>query len=144
MPPDFEQRILHRVDDSLSHLIFLELVSLMDAGDDNVKLFEDAVGIIQRAVPQNIGFSSTQYLNRHFFLYASDLIPLLLQSVELKTSRIVSSRRMISDRYVLHAHSLCGRSHFLHGVAAIGISSMAMNQSFDVRDCDQIRRNRVA
>src|SRR5437660_12922469 len=47
--PDLEYRLLHRADYSPRHLILVHFVTGMNAGNDNVEFFQDAIRIIQRA-----------------------------------------------------------------------------------------------
>src|SRR5262245_41715389 len=56
MTPYFEQRVLHRIDDPTRHFGFVEFISLMNAGDDDVELLEDMIGVVQSSVAKNIGF----------------------------------------------------------------------------------------
>src|SRR5262249_5813130 len=63
MSPDLEQRILHRVDDAVRHLGFVEFVTLMNAGDYDVEFLQDVIGVVQRSVAEDIGFSSSKQLD---------------------------------------------------------------------------------
>src|SRR5689334_18781741 len=46
MAPHLEQRISHCVYQSAGHLVFVELVTVVNAGNDHIELFEDPIGIV--------------------------------------------------------------------------------------------------
>jgi len=55
MAPNFKDRFAHRLHNSLRHLRGIHLVTGVDAGHDDIELFENPIGIIEGAVGGYVG-----------------------------------------------------------------------------------------
>src|SRR5437588_3138592 len=78
MAPNLECRLPHGSGQSTCHLVFVHLVTRVNACHDHVELLENPIGIIQRAVGENIRLSAFENLDLCLLLNSLDLFPLSL------------------------------------------------------------------
>src|SRR4030095_1353848 len=136
--PDLEGGMRHGPCEAPSHLGGVEAKALVHAGDDDVQLLEDTVGVVEGPVGQDVDLAPSQELDRYRFLDAGNLLPLGLEVVDAQASRIGGGGRVVRDRQILHAEGLGGPGHLLDGMTAVRVDGMAMHHSLDVVPTDQI------
>src|SRR5712691_9985202 len=81
MAPNLKDRLAHGGGQSTGHLVFVHLVTRVNARHDHVELLEDPIGIIQRAVGENIRLRAFQNLDLCLLFHSLDLLPLSLSLI---------------------------------------------------------------
>ena len=92
VPPDLEHRLAHRVHQPPRHRRFVHLHARVNAGDDHVHLLEDGIGIVERAVFEDVALGPAQEAHLDALLHARDLVPLPLEPIERHAAGVVRRR----------------------------------------------------
>jgi len=66
----------HRAKDAPSHLRLVQAMPGVNAGDKHVELLQDSVGIVERAVFEDVALGAPEQANGDLPRHAGDLFPL--------------------------------------------------------------------
>ena len=89
--PDLEDRQLERAQQPLGHLFGVHLVARMNTRDDDIELLQKMIGIVERAVFENVRFGPFQKFYPHALLHPRDLVPLRPQPINPHAAGIVGA-----------------------------------------------------
>ena len=138
MPPDLEARVRHGAGEPAGHRVGAHAVAVVNARDHHVQPLEDGVGIVQRAVGEDVRLRPPQQAHGYLLLHPRDLVPLGAEPVHAEAARIRRGGRVVGDGEVAHAARLRGPRHLLHRVAAVGVHGVAVDEPLDVVQADQV------
>ena len=122
------------------HLVARQAEQRVNARDHVIKTVEQVVGIVERAIGQDVALGSLEEakLAAERLVERIDFRPLLVDPLDGKPPGVSRGPRVIGDPEVLHAPGLRGLGHFGQGGAAVAIVGMAVKRAGQVGQLDQV------
>lgn len=141
MAKDIEVPVVHRAQDTLRLRLAAESEARMDRADGVVELLEKSVGVIERAVRQDVDLARFQNAKAPqapvHLVDKADLLPKVLDG---HAARDLQALRMIADSDIVITQFARGLGHVLDRIAAVAGNCMRMQIAAYIGACDEIRK----
>ena len=132
-------RIVHGAQHPLRHRIAVHLESRVNRRDDIVEAIEQLCVIVQPAVGENVRLDAFQHAKiAQRRVQCVDLVVLFEHGLARDPRRVKSRLRVVGDSDVTPSFRPSGACHLRDGGFAVGVLRMAVENTLEVRELDQM------